>query len=366
MKGKKGVTMVEMLIYLVIMGLVLTSLYGMLIYYKRALKLEESRIKIQQQARYLLTSFTSIIKDAGAMLTLANTGNYLKEAPYFNGIWPINNTQESDGIILASADLHAVSSLTSPFNPGNSNVSFEPITITEDVEPGNIWIISGKDGYLVFESDTAITQGATISSISVDTIIYYSGYLNLGNFKDLLIPHKSGESLNTGNQTTYSTGSMIAKLSEFGIFLIQQVNNDKRALMYYRKPIQEIGSGDMESHILVDDVWDMQITYGIFNQTLNTTEYYETSDSSTWGTVHQSVCTGNVDQQCIDFINSIRNKTLKEVIIDFVLVSERAVPGKQILQIPPIGDRSSWTIQGSHTFKIYTVRIKPRNFNILL
>ncbi len=361
---KRGFTLVEMLIYMVIMGIVLTSLYGMLIYYKRALKVEETRIKGQQQARYLFTSFTSILKDAGAMLTLANTPNYLKEAPYFNGIWPINNNSSSDAIIVAVADLHAVSSLTQQYNPGDDTAYFEPITINSAVEPGNLWIISGRNGYIIFESDTVIGVGSTISSLSVDNIVYYSGYLDSDNYKDKLIPHTNGQDMNPGDQVSYPEKSMIAKLSDFGVYMVRGIGSDRRALTFYQKPAKELSSDPVENHILIDDIWDMQITYGIYNDATSTVEYYGTNDSSAWNTVYPDVCIGGVDQQCIDFINGIRSKNLREIIVDFLVVTERAVPATQILQIPPIGDRSSWTISGSHTFKLYTIRVEPRNFNI--
>ncbi len=364
MLKKNGFTIVELLIYITIMGIVLTSLYGMLIYYKRALKLEESRIKGQQQARYFFTSFASTLRDAGAMLTLANTPNYLKEDPYFNGIWPINSNSGSDGIIVAVADLHAVSSLNQTYNPGDDTVYFEPITITDNIEPGNLWIISGREGYIIFESNTVFATGSTISSLSVDDIVYYSGYLNDDPYRDRLIPHASGEDVSPGDQVAYPEKSMIAKLSDFGVYMVKDIGSGKRALTVYSKPVKELSSDPVENHILIDDIWDMQVTYGIYDDTTNSVRYYCTKDSSTWGNVYPDVCVGGVDQRCIDFINGIRSKNLREIIIDFVIVTEKAVPAEQILQIPSLGDRASWTLSGSHTFKLYTIRVEPRNYNI--
>ena len=53
-------------------------------------------------------------------MTLVNTGGFLTVPPYFNGIYPLNNTDFSDGVILASGD--AVNGIY--FNP-------QPVPITE-------------------------------------------------------------------------------------------------------------------------------------------------------------------------------------------------------------------------------------------
>ena len=73
MERRKGFTLVETLAYTFIMSLVLAGIYTMIVYYRNVSGTEQSRLRAQQESRFLLTQLANELKDAGSILTLSHT-----------------------------------------------------------------------------------------------------------------------------------------------------------------------------------------------------------------------------------------------------------------------------------------------------
>ncbi|NIO84453.1 MAG: hypothetical protein GTN53_28415, partial [Candidatus Aminicenantes bacterium] len=119
-RNQSGFSLIETLVTMTMFFFILYGVYAMISHYGDVTRTEHSRIRMQQESRYLMASFTGEIKEAGAVLTLANTPAFLKEKPYFNGIFPLNQTAFPDGIIIATGDPEATTKLAQPFNGGAS------------------------------------------------------------------------------------------------------------------------------------------------------------------------------------------------------------------------------------------------------
>ena len=111
MDKRKGFSLVEAMVVLVLMLIIMSAVYMMIMYYRDVSGTEQARVRQTQESRFLLSVFSSELKNAGAVMTLVNTGGFLTMPPYFNGIYPLNNTDVPDGVIVASGDPNAVSKL---------------------------------------------------------------------------------------------------------------------------------------------------------------------------------------------------------------------------------------------------------------
>ena len=129
-RSQSGFSLIETLVTMTMFFFILYGVYAMISHYGAVTQTEHSRIRMQQESRYLMASFASEIKEAGALLTLADMQTFLGrpqgKLPYFNGIYPLNQTAFPDGIIVATGDPEAVTRLTAPFNGGSSVLSVRP------------------------------------------------------------------------------------------------------------------------------------------------------------------------------------------------------------------------------------------------
>ena len=91
-------------------------------------------------------------------------------------------------------------------------------------------------------------------------------------------------------------------------------------------------------------------------------------ESSSTGSVLANPCSSSTASTCVDFYDSIRTKQLKEVILYAVeLTDEYAEKGGRVLRVPALGDRAAYDLpKGNFTFKLFTLRVEPRNYNIIL
>jgi prepilin-type N-terminal cleavage/methylation domain-containing protein len=353
MRNRKGFSLVEAMVVMVLMALIMSSVYMMIMYYRDVSGTEQARVRQTQESRYLMSVFSSELKNAGAVMTLTNSGGFLTTPPYFNGIYPLNNTNFADGVILASADPHAVSKLTASIDPSGSSVLLLNNTIaTPAWAVGDHGVLIGPDGFYIFA-----VASFTSSSITMEaTPVYYSGLLNTAHYDD-------PETV-MGNSVEYPVNAPVMRLSDFSIYLVnQRYNTDKernvRDLVRVSdcKGIADVlGNNDPVNGpvkgVIAENVWDLQLVY---------TAYPNFPDVTT----KNNFFTGGGGTRT-DLLTAIRVKTLKEITVNVVALTDD-YPGKGTISyaLPLLADRPAATLPaGKFNYKTYSFLIEPRNYNI--
>lgn len=374
MKRQNGFSIIELLIVATLLLIILGGVYFMIIHYREVSETELSRIRLQQESRFMLSTFASELKSAGAVLTLANTGSFLGSLgllPHFNGIYPLNNTGFPDGIIVASGNPDVVTSLSQSYSPSAGGII--PVETTLDIFGNTLWaagekgIIIGPSvdptdptktvGYYVFEVDA--TTPPTPTTITMrGTPVYYSGLLSTANYSDTQTEN--------GSAVIYPANSPVIKLTSFSIYLFREVFNadlgrNIRQLIRVTDTLNQadvLASGSTAvMSVISENIWDLQISYTAypnFPDISSKNEYFAGGSSST---------------SLPNLLLDIRTKLLKELTLRLVvLTGEYGGQGEQTLTVPVIGDRlSAYTLPaGKFTYRIFVQSIEPRNFNIVI
>ena len=351
MRGRKGFTLVEAMVVLVLMVLIMSSIYLMIMYYRDVSGTEQARVRQTQESRYLLSIFSSELKNAGAVMTLTNTGGFLSTPPYFDGIYPFNNTNFPDGVVLASGDPNAVTKLVSENIPSSDNVLLVKDTIaTPAWSVGDQGILIGPNGFYVFSVQSVGTNSITMESVPM----YFSGLLNTENYDD---PETT-----LGDGATYPVGSPVMRLGDFSIYLVHERYDaaKKRNVRDLVRVSDCQGSADVLNDaspavkgVIAENIWDLQLVYTAYPNFPNVSpkDDYFASGSS-----------GTMD----DLLDALRLKTLKEVTVNVVALTDD-YPGRGVVtyQLPLLGDRpSEFLPTGKFNYRTYSFLVQPRNFNI--
>lgn len=352
MLHRKGFTLVETMVVAVIMILIMSSIYMMIMYYRDVAGTEQARVRQTQESRYLTSVFSSELKNAGSVITLSNTGGFLSTPPFFAGIYPLNNTAFPDGIILASADPHAVSKLDAEADMSGTTTLQLNNTIADPAwAAGDKGILIGPAGFYVF---SVADGGVGTNSLTIrDTAVYYSGLLNTANYAD---PEAKGNAL------TYPVNAPVMRLAEFSIYLVRErLDPDKgRNVRELMRVSDCMGAGDILldaspaiKGVVTENIWDLQIVY---------TAYPNFPDVG----VQDNYFTAGAAGTLADLLNALRNKTLKEVSVNVIAVTDD-YPGKGVISysLPVLADRPATSMPtGKYNYKSFSFLIEPRNFNI--
>lgn len=357
MRGRKGFSLVEAMVVLVLMVLIMSSVYLMIMYFRDVSGTEQAKVRQTQESRYLLSVFSSEIKNAGAVMTLANTGGFLTVPPFFNGIYPINNIDFPDGVILASGDPNAVSKLTSAWAPSSGNSLLLNNTIADpDWADGDHGILIGPDGFYVF---SVAAGGVGTSTLTLeDTPVYYSGLLNTTHYIDPASPK--------GNTVIYPVNAPVMRLADFSIYLVNErydaaKGRNVRDLVRISDCKDKGTENDIfgaastaVKGVITENVWDMQLAY---------TAYPNFPDVTTKNDFFTS--SGSSDPDAL--LTAIRRKAFKEITVSVVALTDD-YPGKGSItyQLPLLADNANdeKTITGKFNYKTYSFLIEPRNYNI--
>ncbi len=351
MKNRKGFTLVESMVAMIIMILVMSSIYMMIMYYRDVAGTEQARVRQTQESRFLLSVFSSEVKNAGAVMTLTNTGGFLSVPPYFNGIYPLNNTAFPDGIVVANGDPNAVSKLITAATPSDGTLYLNNTIATPAWAIGDQGILIGPEGLYVFS-----VANLSANSIEMEaTPVYYSGLLNTANYND-------PETV-MGNAVNYPAGSPVMRLGEFSIYLVQERYDGLKG-----RNVRELvrvtdcnGDGDVLSDastatkgVIAENVWDLQLVYTSYpnfpNDIASRVDYFSNGGSSDLG----------------NLLTALRLKTIKEVTANVVALTDD-YPGKGTITypLPLLADRAATSLPaGKFNYKTYSFLIQPRNFNI--
>ncbi|MCK5056144.1 MAG: type II secretion system protein [Candidatus Aminicenantes bacterium] len=371
---EKGFTMIEMLISTTMLLLIMYSVFMMIEFQMEFSKTQQARTRLVQESRYLLSTFSSDLKNAGAVLTLAHTGGFLTKPPYFNGVFPINGVDTGtadtypDGIIIASADPDAVTTLSQALTPvAGGDI---PVNETLVISPALPWaqgdkgIIMGIDGYYIFSVGSVGASGNTLTMEG--GAIYYSGMLNspaapTGTSTGYVdTPPAEG----TGDGIEYPLNAPVMRLTNFGIYLVNE-RYDKKLEKNVREFIKVTDangdtSGDFLSSgsscikgVIAENIWDFQISYFCYPNYPDHTMKDEYFAPGSTGTNEE-------------LLKGIRDRILKEILVSVVALSPKhAGKGKFTNQVPGIGDCSGYTLPlGKYNYQLFNLNIDPRNFNI--
>lgn len=358
MRGRKGFSLVEAMVVLVLMVFIMSSVYLMIMYFRDVSGTEQAKVRQTQESRYLLSVFSSELKNAGSVLTLANTGSFLAALPYFNGIYPLNNTNFPDGVILASGDPNAVSKLTAEADVSGSGTILQVNNTIADPDwaDGDHGILIGPDGFYVF---SVAAGGVGASTLTMDaTPVYYSGLLNTTNYVD------PAPMAGAGNTLTYPVNAPVIRLADFSIYLFQEHDDAAKGRKVRelvrvtdcagRAAVLTDPSPDIIKGVITENVWDMQLAY---------TAYPSFPDVTTKNDFFTS--SGSSDPDAL--LTAIRSKAFKEITVNVVALTDD-YPGKGSItyQLPLLADNANdeKTITGKFNYKTYSFLIEPRNYNI--
>jgi type II secretory pathway pseudopilin PulG len=194
MKNEKGFSLVESMITMGLFFIILGAVYMMVIHYAEVARTEHSRIRMQQESRFLMTNFTQELQDAGAVLTAIPTFVKDIEQVSFNGLYPLNQTDYPDGFIVAAGDPSGVTYLAEDYSLADAgnfllvNTVYKitspdyDATLEYELRPwkdGDKAIIVNKEGYMVFKIKEVGYNDDTTDNIEMRALpVYYSGLLN--------------------------------------------------------------------------------------------------------------------------------------------------------------------------------------------
>lgn len=361
MRNRKGFSLVEGMVVMVLMVLIMSAIYMMIMYYKDVSGTEQARIRQTQESRYMLSVFSSELKNAGAVMTLANTGSFLATPPFFNGIYPLNNTNYPDGVILASADPNAVSKLTAEADPSTSPFELQVSSVVGNPgwSEGDQGILIGPDGFYVFR---VATGGVSATSLTLtDAPIYYSGLLNTTHYID------TEPAAGAGNEVIYPVNSPVMRLADFGIYLIEERFDDAKGRNVRdlvrvsdcagQANVLTSTNPNIVKGVIAENIWDLQLAYTAYPNFPNVApknDFFTSGGSSVLA----------------DLLNDIRSKAFKEVTVSVVALTDD-YPGKGVVSysLPQLADHApsaSNNLTGKFTYKTYSFMIQPRNYNINL
>ncbi len=417
-KNERGVTLLETLISMTLFVVVLGGVYMMVIAASNRASTEASRVRIKQEARYLLSHFATEFRNAGAGLTatVVLLTNYDEDGivyPYFTGIQPLNNSKDdggfADGVIIASADTDAYGVLAQDLDFGAEVPTEIAITGSKDNATGS-WVLTYEDdllagedsawkaedkgillgpyGYYIFEVTEVNESVEQLGNTTTELLrlkidpgdpVYYSGLLDTINYKDdveQVIPGGSpGNEVMYPGKFTGDTGrySAVFRLSKFSIYLFR-VAMDATRTRKIRQMIRVTnthGNGDVlrdidavDYTIISDHIYDMQISYHIVDNNL---EFLETMpDDSYDAIVTDYYGDHNIAHDDLELSTKLRSGRLKNVSMSFIILSGeyRTRTGNYIHEVPAIGDLEPYNLpEGRYTYRMVNAQVHPINYN---
>jgi hypothetical protein len=217
---RQGFSLVEMFMSLTVMLIIIVAIFSIIVAEQSTHLTEGRKLDMNQGARVIEQMLSEGFRGSGAVLSLANTPVLLGSPNLpFNGIYPLNNTNYPDGVILASGDPLALSRLTQTFTPTDTTVNIPTVNLPDGSavawHANDFGLIMRNDGYYVFKV-TNVEPALNATALTVrDTSAYYSGLLNTAHYND-----QCDEQLGMfGNSNAYPAGSPVVRLDYFNIFL---------------------------------------------------------------------------------------------------------------------------------------------------
>lgn len=356
-----GFSLVELMVVMALSLVILGGVYMLMMQFGQSAQTENARISLQQEARYILSSFTTELKNAGSILSIANSGAFLGAAPHFVGVIPLNNTSYPDGVILASGDPIAVTSLTNSFSPsGATTLSVKDTTVDSAVaieawKGGDKGIVVATDGYYVFEVDPSTPPTASTLTVR-GTSVYHSGLLNMAGYQD-------SEPATTGDQVTYPVDAPVVRLASFSIYVFRDIysTTQKRMVRQLLRITDARGDSDPVANndggwgVVSENIYDLQLAY---------TAYPNWPEATGEVNYFDGVSANTLD----DLKDDLRLKRVKQVAVWVVaLTDEFGGVDEAVNQVPALADAPANTLPaGKYRYKLFRFAVEPRNYNVAI
>jgi hypothetical protein len=325
---------------------------------------------MNQGARVIEQMLYDGFRSSGSVLSLANTPVLLASPTIpFNGIYPLNNNNYPDGVILASGDPLALTRLTAPFAPNSTSINIQSVKLPDGSDVAwhlnDYGMIMRTDGYYVFK--VLATPALTATTLSVRaTPAYYSGLLNTANYND-----QCNEQLGAfGNIGNYLINSPVLRLDYFNIFLTRTEDDGSRTLTLTTDCENE---GDIFAKSItatravpiLPNIQDIQIEY--ITKVVSPAvapDIWAGSVAPTGGVAHPNPC----PDHCQDFYNQFYTKNIASARI-FVLLRTEEEKNKRkgsgiVFKKPAMGDVAAATLPvGRYHYTYMQYEVLIRNYN---
>jgi len=223
-----GFSLVEMLIattLTLVIGIVIVML---LITSQRSSLTESMKQEMNQGGRALQQVLGDSFKSSGSVLNILDIPSLLGSRPIFNGIYPFNNINYADGVILAAGDPEVVTRTTFDFNSAGPQLKVQTTKLLGSLVV-DAWakddigiLVRPLDGcYYVFRVDAVTDEG----TLAINTQpVYYSGLIQSAKTYN---HYNDACALGTG---AYTANSLVIRLDYFYIFLARDEANGTRSL----------------------------------------------------------------------------------------------------------------------------------------
>jgi type II secretory pathway pseudopilin PulG len=228
-KSCRGFSLLEMLISVTLTVVVMGAVVAIVISTQRTSLTESMKQEMNQGSRALQQVLGDDFKSAGAMLSIINVPSLLGIAPVFNGIYPFNNNNYADGVILAAGDPDGVSQTTDNFDLNDTALS---ITTTQKLVNGvltNAWgpndfgMVIRAGGYYVFRCDSESPVTDSTHLLVNDAPAYFSGLIQAAGTTHYVDACTDGSA-------SYASGSWVVRLDYFHIFLVRGETDGSQTL----------------------------------------------------------------------------------------------------------------------------------------
>ena len=367
---QKGFTLIELLITMGILIMIVLPVTDLIVHYAHFSQTEQAQMRLNQESRFLLSSFASELKSAGCVLSFAGKKGLFSEKASFTGVFPLNNSDYPDGIIVATGDPQRVSYLEDDYKIGDGlTFLVDNLGVDDDGDPatppypwdgGDVGILVGEDGYYVFEVKK-VDASANTMTITNQTV-YYSTLLASDKYSDEIGLAGGGTS---GLDALYKRGTPVIRLIRFGIYMFKEKYDKKlkRNIRQLVRVANTLGApdplgtlNDDQISVVSENIWDMQISY---------TGYPDFPDVTTVNHYLKDASTNN-DTYLGNLITALQEKEIKMVHIQFVvLTDEFGGAGERILTVPAIKDQASYQLpSGKYSFRVFSLDIELRNYNL--
>ena len=374
MRRRNGFTLAEMLVSSTILLVIIITIY-FLVTSTQATHLSESRkLDMNQAARAFEQLLCDDIRSAGSILSLLHTPSFLEAPAPFTGIYPLNNNDFPDGIILASGDPQGVTETTADFDASSSPTSIAVTTVVDPEDSSktawqkdDIGLVVRAEGYYVFR--VTATPSVIDTTLAIrNTPVYYSGLLNTSHYDDLIDDHNS-DANKKGNAYTYATGSPVVRLEYFNIFLVEESAGVRSlTLTSDTEGVGDIfGNPATETRRvpLFTNIEDLQFEYLSED---NPPVYW--ASLSYAGTSYADPCSSTSSVTCTDFIGQFTNRTIAAVRVYVLFKTEEEINKPQgsgiTFEKPVMGDIAAATMPvGRFHYNFMRYEISVRNYQIV-
>jgi prepilin-type N-terminal cleavage/methylation domain-containing protein len=374
MKKTNGFTLAEMLVSSTILLVIIITIYFLVTSTQSTHLSEGRKLDMNQAARAFEQLLCDNIRSAGSILSLLHTPSFLEAPAPFTGIYPLNNNDFPDGIILASGDPQGVTETTAAFDASTLPASIALTTVVDPEDASktawqkdDIGLVIRAEGYYIFK--VTVTPSLIDTTLVIRTTpVYYSGLLNTTHYDDLTDDHNS-DANKKGNAYSYPSGSPVIRLEYFTIFLIEESAGVRSLTL----------TSDTEG---VGDIFNNPATptrgVPIFSNIEDLQFEYVTRDTppefwasiSTSGTSYPDPCSSTSGTACTDFINQFTNRNIAAVRVYVLFKTEEEINkprGSGItFEKPVMGDIAASTLPvGRFHYNYMRYEISTRNYHIV-